>query len=72
MPMAWVMSSVCSVSSQLPPALVSTQEVLVPSVETRVIGTLLVWSGVLEVSIEVGEIGAEILEQAEVLAGAGE
>ena len=43
MPMAWVMSSVCSVSSQLPPALVSTQEVLVPSVERRVMGTLLVW-----------------------------
>jgi len=29
MPIAWVMSSVCSVSSQLPPALVSTQLVLV-------------------------------------------
>src|SRR6202167_1994473 len=42
MPMAWVMSRVCSVSSQSPPALESTQEVLVPSVESRVTGTLLV------------------------------
>src|SRR5271168_3911594 len=42
MPIAWVMSSVCSVSSQSPPALESTQDVLVPSVESRVIGTLLV------------------------------
>jgi hypothetical protein len=39
MPIAWVMSSVCSVSSQ--PA-DSRQLVLVPSVESRVIGTLLV------------------------------
>ncbi len=38
MPIAWVMSSVCSVSSQLG----ETQLVLVPSVESRVIGTLLV------------------------------
>jgi len=43
MPMAWVMSSVCSVSSQSPPALVYKQDVLVPSVESRVTGTLLVW-----------------------------
>ena len=43
MPRAWVMSRVCSVSSQLPPARVSTQEVLVPSVESSVTGTLLVW-----------------------------
>jgi hypothetical protein len=42
MPIAWVMSSVCSVSSQRPPALVSTQDVLVPSVESTVTGTLLV------------------------------
>ena len=43
MPSDWVMSRVCSVSSQRPPALLSTQEVLVPSVESRVIGTLRVW-----------------------------
>src|SRR5580704_4736531 len=43
MPMACVMSRVCSVSSQSPPARVSTQEVLVPSVERTVTGTLLVW-----------------------------
>src|SRR5277367_3736577 len=42
MPIACVMSSVCSVSSQSPPARVSTHEVLVPSVESSVIGTLLV------------------------------
>ncbi len=42
MPRAWVMSRVCSVSSQLPPALVYTQLVLVPSTESSVIGTLLV------------------------------
>src|SRR5208283_3842003 len=39
MPIAWVMSSVCSVSSQ---PLEAKQLVLVPSVEKRVIGTLLV------------------------------
>jgi len=39
MPIAWVMSRVCSVSSQ---PLEYTQLVLVPSVERRVIGTLLV------------------------------
>src|SRR5580692_10383037 len=43
MPMACVMSRVCSVSSQSPPARESTQDVLVPSVESRVMGTLLVW-----------------------------
>jgi hypothetical protein len=42
MPIAWVMSSVCSVSSQFPPAFVSTHLVLVPSVDSSVIGTLLV------------------------------
>src|SRR5271155_5069180 len=41
-PRACVMSSVCSVSSQRPPARLSTQEVLVPSVESRVMGTVLV------------------------------
>src|ERR1700691_1441348 len=41
-PIAWVMSSVCSVSSQSPPALVSRQEVLVPSGESSVMGTLFV------------------------------
>ena len=48
MPMAWVMSRVCSVSSQLPPALVSRQEVLVPSVESRVMGTVLVWPALVK------------------------
>ena len=46
MPSAWVMSSVCSVSSQLLRALglvAATQLVLVPSVDNKVIGTLLVW-----------------------------
>ena len=43
MPIAWVMSRFCSVSSQLPPAALSTQAVLVPSVESRVTGTWLVW-----------------------------
>src|ERR1700733_13033226 len=42
MPMAWVISRVCSVSSQSPPARLSVQAVLVPSVESRVMGTLLV------------------------------
>src|SRR5580658_5435840 len=42
MPSACVMSSVCSVSSQSPPARESTQLVLVPSVESSVMGTLLV------------------------------
>ncbi len=43
MPRAWVMSSVCSVSSQSPRPLAEyTQLVLVPSVESRVTGTLLV------------------------------
>ena len=42
MPSAWVMSSVCSVSSQSPPLCVYTQLVLVPSVESSVMGTLLV------------------------------
>src|SRR3569833_1731130 len=42
MPRACVMSSVCSVSSQLPPARLCTHEVLVPSVESSVIGTELV------------------------------
>src|SRR5579871_238063 len=41
-PNACVMSSVCSVSSQRPPARESTQLVLVPSVESNVIGTVLV------------------------------
>jgi hypothetical protein len=43
MPSAWVMSSVCSPSSHSPPAWPCTQEVLVPSVEISVTGTLLVW-----------------------------
>src|SRR5271154_4576570 len=42
MPIACVISSVCSVSSHLPPALVSTQAVLVPSVDRSVTGTLFV------------------------------
>src|SRR5208283_5940463 len=42
-PMACVMSSVCSVSSQSPPALVYRQLALVPSVESTVTGTLFVW-----------------------------
>ena len=45
MPMAWVMSRVCSVSSQ---RLLAVQLVLVPSVESRVMGTLLVWSTFLK------------------------
>ena len=40
MPIACVISSVCSVTSQSPPARVSTQEVLVPSTESKVTGTL--------------------------------
>jgi hypothetical protein len=48
MPMAWVMSSVCSVSSQSPPARESTQDVLVPSVESRVMGTLFFWPTLLK------------------------
>src|SRR5450432_600342 len=43
MPSACVMSSVCSVSSQRPPATESTQATLVPSVENSVTGTVLVW-----------------------------
>src|SRR5580704_2320534 len=42
MPRACVMSSVCSVSSQRPPARESTQLALVPSVESTVTGTVLV------------------------------
>src|SRR5262249_25286460 len=42
MPNAWVMSRVCSVSSQTPPAALYTQLVEVPSVDTNLTGTLLV------------------------------
>ena len=42
MPRACVMSSVCSVSSQRPPDLESTQLVLVPSAENNVTGTVFV------------------------------
>src|SRR5580704_9174937 len=42
MPSACVMSRVCSVSSQSRPARLSVQDVLVPSTESRVMGTLLV------------------------------
>jgi hypothetical protein len=45
MPMAWVMSRVCSVSSQ---PLDSVQLVLVPSVESSVTGTLFVWCALVK------------------------
>jgi predicted phage gp36 major capsid-like protein len=46
--------------------------VLVPSVETRVIGTLFVLTNVREVCVQIGQIGTEKLEQSERLATAGE
>ena len=64
------MSRVCSVSSQCRRG--TTQLVLVPSVESSVIGHVVGWLGVRVVGGQVGQIGAVILEQAERLAGAGQ
>ena len=69
MPMAWVMSRVCSVSSQL--GLVAAA-VLVPSVESKADGHVVGLVDVFEVGSQVGQVGAVILEETEVLAGAGE
>ncbi len=65
MPSACVMSSVCSVSSQLPPAVESTQLVLVPSVESERDGNVVGLVGILVVGGQIGEIGAVILQQAD-------
>ena len=72
MPSACVMSSVCSVSSQNPAALESTQAVLSPvrgeQGDRHVVGL----TDVLVIRVQVGQICAHILQQTQVLARAVE
>ena len=68
MPSAWVMSMVCSVSSQLPSKAAGAGPVRGYQRDRNIVGL----AGVRIVCVQVGQIGAGIFQQAERLAVAGE
>ena len=72
MPSAWVMSRICSVSSQSPPALLSMQLRLVPSVEMPVTVGSSGLSNVAVVGVQIRDIVSQELKQANVLGGASQ